>query len=30
MYDYLPKAIGIVDGDYYNLEQKEAWKKKRR
>ena len=29
MYDYLPKAIGIVDGDYYNLEQKEAWKKKR-
>ena len=29
LYDYLPKAIGIVDGDYYNLEQKKAWKKKR-
>lgn len=28
LYDYLPKAIGIVDGDYYNPEQKEAWKKK--
>lgn len=28
LYDYLPKAIGIVDGDYYNSEQKEAWKKK--
>lgn len=29
LYGYLPKAIGIVDGDYYNPEQKEAWKKKR-
>ncbi len=29
LYGYLPKAIGIVDGDYYNSEQKEAWKKKR-
>lgn len=28
LYGYLPKAIGIVDGDYYNPEQKEAWKKK--
>ena len=28
LYDYLPKAIGIVDGDYYNSEQKKAWKKK--
>lgn len=28
MYDYLPKAIGIVDGDYYSSEQKEAWLKK--
>ena len=26
--DYLPKAIGIVDGDYYNPEQKEAWLRK--
>ena len=28
LYGYLPKAIGIVDGDYYNSEQKKAWKKK--
>lgn len=28
LYDYLPKAIGIVDGDYYNLEQKKAWLRK--
>ena len=28
LYDYLPKAIGIVDGDYYNPEQKEAWLRK--
>lgn len=28
LYDYLPKAIGIVDGDYYNPEQKKAWLRK--
>lgn len=27
-YDYLPRAVGIIDGDYYSFGQKEAWKEK--